>query len=726
MLIATATAVALLFSAAPSAPAKGDDFLRLYAETRRFRSGHPVGVQVAQDGSAAFFLRSGPKSPVQALFMTDLKTGETRELLNAESLLKGAEQQMSVAEKARLERMRISARGFTSYVLSKDGSKLVVGLGGRLYLVTRPDLKVTPLNTGPFPIDPQLSQDGRHLAYASNNDVFAVDLATNKERRITRGGTEDVPHGLAEFVAQEEMGRFSGFWWSPDGKWIAYQETDQRPLEKMTIADPMHPERTALTFPYPRAGKANAIVKLGITSAAGGGKTVWVAWDAAKYPYLATVKWKEGAPLTILVQNRIQTEQVLLKVDPATGKTTPLLTESDPKWLNLDQAFPVWLKDGSGFFWLTERNGAPEVELRDATGALKQSWVKPEAHFDAFAGYDDARRTLYFNGMPDPTRRQVFRVVDGGAPEALAVGLPQPAMTFAGVKAEAGIMVVNSAALRAQPVTSLHRLGDLGKVADLPSVALAPPLQSTTEIRTVGQGPKFHASITRPRQAQRGQKLPVLVSVYGGPGHPVVRHAENPLHQWYADQGFIVVQFDGRGTPGRGAAWERAIWRDFSEVILEDQVAALKALAAEVPEMDLGRVGIEGWSFGGYMGALAVMKRPDVFKAGVAGAPVVDWRDYDTHYTERYLGLPDENKEGYDRSSLLTWAPKLERPLLVLHGTADDNVYFLHSLKLSDALFKAGKPHVLLPLAGLTHMVPDPAVTERLHQTVVDFFKRNL
>jgi dipeptidyl-peptidase-4 len=195
-----------------------------------------------------------------------------------------------------------------------------------------------------------------------------------------------------------------------------------------------------------------------------------------------------------------------------------------------------------------------------------------------------------------------------------------------------------------------------------------------------------------------------------------------------ADQGYLVVKFDGRGTPLRTAEWERAVRGDFSGVTLEDQVAALQALAAEMPEVDLKRVGIEGWSFGGYMSALAVLKRPDVFKAAVAGAPVVDWQDYDTHYTERYLGLPQEHPEAYEKSSLLTYA-KQDKPigaLLLLHGTADDNVYFFHSLKLSDALFRAGKPHDLLPLSGLTHMVPDPMVTQRQWERVMGHFKQNL
>jgi dipeptidyl-peptidase-4 len=224
----------------------------------------------------------------------------------------------------------------------------------------------------------------------------------------------------------------------------------------------------------------------------------------------------------------------------------------------------------------------------------------------------------------------------------------------------------------------------------------------------------------------------VILSVYGGPGpaawplHGAARQASRRLvDQWLADRGFLVVAAEGRGTPRRGRAFERALRGDFS-LPLEDQVAALRALAAEIPEMDLSRVGVWGWSYGGYMAALAVLRRPDVFKAAVAGAPVVDWRDYDTHYTERYLGLPGENAAAYARSSLLGDAPRLSRPLLLVHGTADDNVYLFHSLKLADALFRAGRPFELLPLAGATHIDRDPEATERLWERAAAFFEENL
>ena len=706
---------------------KPDSFLRQFSETRRFMSGRPVGVRITPDEKSVLFLRTPPTSNVQMLYAFDVESGQAKELLTPEALLKGGEETLTPEEKARRERMRVSARGFTGYQISEDGTRLLVPLSGRLYVVERASGKVTELKTGPGTLDPKFSPDGRQVGYVREHDVYRIDIATNKEVRVTQGGTATKTHGLAEFVAQEEMSRFSGYWWSPDAKAFAYTEADTSEVEKLTIVDVMHPEKGGEDFPYPRPGKANAKVRLGITPITGG-KTTWVGWDAETYPYLATVVWPKGGPLSILVQNRTQTEQKLLAVDPKNGKTRELLTEKDTAWLNLEQDFPLWLEDGSGFLWYTERNGGPEVELRKADGSLERSVVKPDAGFRSLARFVQKDRTLFFNGGPNPTEGYLWRVKDGGAPEKVSSGATGPATEGGSVSKNGGLVVLNASGPKSMPKVHVLR-GDGTRVGELPEIAQEPPFTPNLEVRQVGPR-KFWASIVRPRDFKKGQKLPVIVEVYGGPTTTVV-HQNMGAHlmaQWMADQGFLVVKFDGRGTPLRGAAWEREVKYDFATVTIEDQAAAIQELAKELPEIDIHRVGISGWSFGGYMSALGVLKRPDVFKAAVAGAPVVDWLDYDTHYTERYLGLPQEHPEAYEKSSLLTYA-KQDKPigkLLLIHGTADDDVYFFHTLKLSDALFRAGKPHDLLPLSGLTHMVPDPVVTERQWERVMDHFKRNL
>ncbi|WP_163991801.1 S9 family peptidase [Pyxidicoccus caerfyrddinensis] len=709
----------------PSSVSPGDSFLRQLSETRNFNLGRPGLGTITPDEKTVFFLRGQPPSGAQTLFAFDVATGQTREVLTPESLLKGAAETLTAEEKARRERMRMMASGFASFALSTDGERLRLSLSGRLYVVERASGKVTELKTGPGTIDPQFSPDGRQVAYVRDNDVYRVDLASNTESRVTRGGTPEKTHGLAEFLAQEEMGRFSGFWWSPDSKLLAYTESDTAGMEQFTIVDVMHPEAGAQRFPYPRAGKANAKVRLGLTPVTGG-KTTWVDWDAARYPYLASVAWPAKGPLTLLVQNRLQTEEQVLAVDVKTGRTRVLLTEKDDAWLDLHPPFPEWLPDGSGFLWLTERNGAPEVELRNADGGLVRSLVKPDAGFRGLVRYLPAEDTLYFVGGPNPTERYLWRGVKGGAPTRVTSG--GPALESARMSEQGHLTV-----LLTEGPTSMRRSyvlkADGTRVGELPSVAKEPPFQPRLEVRQVGRE-RFWASIVRPRDFKPGVKLPVLVDVYGGAIATSVHQsmAQSLMSQWMADQGFLVVKFDGRGTPLRGSTWLHAVKYNLGLVTLEDQVAALKALAAEVPEVDLQRAGIVGWSHGGYISALAAMERPDVFKAAVAGALVADWRDYDTHVSERLLGLPDEHPEAYDRSSLLTYA-KQDKPigrLLLIHGTADDNVYFFHTLKLSDALFRAGRPHELLPLSGYTHMVGDPLVSQRMWERVMRHFKEAL
>jgi dipeptidyl-peptidase-4 len=262
----------------------------------------------------------------------------------------------------------------------------------------------------------------------------------------------------------------------------------------------------------------------------------------------------------------------------------------------------------------------------------------------------------------------------------------------------------------------------------LTNVAEKPPFVPEVELAVVGDEPRLHAALIRPRNFDAMRRYPVVVNIYGGPTLQMVTldRRRHLLNQWIADHGFIVVAIDNRGTPARNRPWERAIKGNFIELPLADQVRGLAALGEKYRELDLSRVGIYGWSFGGYASAMAVMQRPDVFHVGVAGAPVVDWADYDTHYTERYLGLPADNPSGYHASSVLTYADRLRRPLLIIHGTADDNVYFLHSMKLCDALFRAGRPYDFLPLAGFTHMVPDPLITQRLYGRIVDYFVEHL
>jgi dipeptidyl-peptidase-4 len=364
------------------------------------------------------------------------------------------------------------------------------------------------------------------------------------------------------------------------------------------------------------------------------------------------------------------------------------------------------------------------LELRETSGALVRELNDAALGLHELLHIDEASRAAFVLASDDATDTRVFRVpLDGGPPTALSSGRGKESGAFA----PGAPIFVHSVSSEDGSVRDVVRKLDGTELGVIQSTAEVPAVMPTLELTRVTDK-NLNAAIIRPRAHPSGGKLPVVVHVYGGPGVRIVDRAPRSyfLDQWIADNGFIVVAIDGRGTPGRGRAFERVIKNDLITVQLGDLVAGLTALGEKFPEMDMRRVGVYGWSFGGYATAHAVLQRPDVFKAGVAGAPVTDWGDYDTHYTERYLGLPDANPIGYTKSSVLTYAGKLERPLLIVHGTADDNVYFAHSLKLADLLFRGGKSFEILPLLNFTHMVPEPEVTTRLYTKLVEFFRKVL
>jgi dipeptidyl-peptidase-4 len=713
--------------ASVSVRADNEDFLRQYAETYRFSHGRPKSATVTPDGTAVLFLRSEPRSFVQNLYEFDCATGNERVLLTAEQILGGGEEELSDEEKARRERQRLAARGITGYDLSKDGKKILAPLSGKLFVVDRASGKSNEVKTEltGYPIDPNFSPDASMLACVRDGELYVTNLDSGEERKVTTGATDTITNGTAEFIAQEEMDRHHGYWWSPDNKLIAYQQTDTAGLETFHIADPANPDKKPSDWPYPRPGKKNAEVKLGIVPATGG-DTVWVDWDREKYPYLATVKWEENAPLSVLVQNRRQTEEVLYSVDEKTGATTELMRETDDAWINLEQSCPRWLKDGSGFLWLTERTGSWSLELRGRDGKLMRALTPKDFGLLGLAGVDEDRGLAYVSATDDPTQIHVYSIpLAGGDPTRLTTDRGMHGLSFG---ENPGVYLHGYSLSDGRAGTRVERAG--GKViGEIKSIAEEPPFIPKPELVTVGER-NFRAAVIRPQSFDKShsKKYPVVVEVYGGPHANTVGASARPylLHQWLADQGFIVVSMDGRGTPRRGREWERVIKGNLIDVPLEDQAAGLKALGEKLPEMDLDRVGIGGWSFGGYFSAMAVMRRPDIYKAGIAGAPVCSWENYDTHYTERYMGLPAENAEGYKASNVLTYCKDLTVPLLIIHGTSDDNVYFMHSLKMTEALFRAGKKFEFLPLAGFTHMVPDPQVTINLESRIASFFKQHL
>jgi dipeptidyl-peptidase-4 len=685
--------------------------LRAMAETRNFHLGTPQHATPTPDGKAVLFLRSAAREPRQSLYELEVATGRTRELLTPEQVAKGPET-LTPEERVRRERMRVRTTGFTSFELSDDGARVVLGLSGKLYVYDRAAAQARELKTPPGAIDAHLSPDGARVAYVRDDDVRIVPVSGGAESSITRGGSDRVTHGLAEFVASEELDRHRGFWWSPDGARILYEEADTTKVDVLTIADAVHPEAAPQRIAYPRPGRPNADVRFGLVSA-GGSRTTWIEWDRARFPYVAQASWPKGGPPLLTVLDRLQHTEQLLSVDAATGKTTLLVEERDAAWVNVDPSVPRWLPDGRGFLWSTERSGEWQLELRDASGKLVRELLPRSFGYDALADVDDKKRVAVVDASPDPTQLHAWVVPLDGA------GAPKPfgrdgELASAHFAESHDVFVSHESTIAAMPRVVVRSVdGSVERV--VPSVAEEPAGMPVVEMTEAGPD-AMHVAIVRPRGFHPGRKYPVIDAAYGGPHVDIVQQSALGYvrAQWMADAtGAIVVAIDARGTPGRGREWERALYKKLGSVPLDGHVAAIAALGAKYPEMDVSRVGVYGWSFGGYFAALAVLSRPDVYAVGVAGAPPADWRDYDTAYTERYLGLPEEDPGAYDAASLLTYARKPPaagapaRPLLVVHGTADDNVWFVNGLKLADALEQGRRPFELMPLAGTTHMLLD-------------------
>lgn len=725
-------------SAATTDPAPG--FLRQFAQTNRFRSGRPGSFAITPDGGTVFFLRSGPRDRVQQLWSYSVADGSERLRLTAQQLLGSGDESLSPEEKARRERARQTARGIASFQLSKDGLTLLVPLSGRLFTTAiatdSPVRELKPsIENAPPPLDPRFSPDGRKVAFVRAGDLWVVDVASGTETRLTTGATDTVTHGDAEFVAQEEMGRSHGFWWSPDSAYIAYQRTDNSNVEEVFISDPLNPFNQPQSWRYPRAGQTNATVTLGVVPVTGG-ETTWLPWDAAQFPYLATVKWEKQRGLYVLVQNRLQTEHRLLRFDPRTWQPTLLLTETDPAWINLDQDMPAFSDDLPGFFWTTESAGWTDLEWRMEPAGDRRLLVGGEFNYRSLVKVEPARRETLVTASADPTQTHLYSLrYEEGEMTPTCLTCERPGLHTATVSKDGSTLVLTSQPQEGQVTAEVYRRAagerGLGKlVGTIRSEAELPLSEPKVEWTTVEGSALWHAAILRPASFRRGQSYPVICSVYTGPTAQTVTRASigYALQQWIADHGFIVVSIDNRGTPGRGRSWERLTRGNLIDLQLADQTEALTLLGNAYPELDMNRVGVFGWSFGGYYAAMAACRRPDVYKAACAGAPAADWADYDTHYTERYLGLPADNADGYRASNVLTYIGDLKTPMLLIHGSADDNVYFTHSLKIMEQAVREGVSEQIefMPLAGQTHVVVDPDVVERLYGRMMRFFAQKL
>ena len=683
-----------------------DTFPRQYARTQRLSLGEPRSFTVSPDGSRVIFIRSHSGSDaVNTLWSLDTATGVERELLDPRTLNTDLSE-LTAAELRQRERAREGASGVTSYACNRDVTLAVTVLGGSVVLIDliSGDATMSSIESGVF--DVRLSPDGSTISYLRGTSLCVASL-TGGERVIASDSNETISWGNAEFIAAEEMGRFRGYWWSPDSQSIAACRVDVSPVNVWHIADPAHPELPATEHRYPAAGTPNASVSLHIISIAT--NTATSVELSGNWEYLNTVSWN-SAGLIAQTQTRDQKQIDIHSIDASSGKATIVFTDTDAAWVELVAGVPALQQDGT-LVTCADREGSRRLLVNGSAVTPTTMQVR------SVVSVGDSI-VFMANDISTPWEMDAW-AYNNGAIERITQSDGVASVTGSRSCYVSRISTLDTE--RAQ--FAVHTATVTHDIVSLAESSLVQP-----NVRILSVGPRgIPVAILLPRDGL-STKLPVLFDPYGGPHaqRVVASRASYNSSQWFADQGFVVVIVDNTGTPGKGSAWERGVLNDLAQPVLADQVEILRDLNDLEPRADTSRVGIRGWSFGGYLAALAVLRRSDLFHAAVAGAPVTDWRLYDTHYTERYLGNPSIDASAYEATSLFNDAEHLQQPLLLIHGLADDNVVAAHTLQLSSALLAAGKPHEVLPLSGVTHMTPQEVVAENLLLHQLEFLQRHL
>ncbi|MFD6286230.1 prolyl oligopeptidase family serine peptidase [Streptomyces sp. NPDC060205] len=705
-----------------------EDLPLQFARTKRFSLGVPRGFVVSPDGDRVLFLRTASGRSTTSLLWLYENGGE-RTLADPLALGDGGE--VPEAERIRRERARETGAGIVSYATDAAVRLVAFALSGALWTVRTDEGVTRRIPTAGPVVTPRPSPDGTHIAYVSGGALRVVRADGTGDRALAEPEGPEVTYGLSDHVSAESLDRSRSFWWSPDGDALLVVRVDNAPVQQWYIGDPAHPGRPPRAIRYPAAGTANARLSLHVVGLDGTRVDVDLpkeavshpggAWTDPAFEYVAQADWSGTGPLAV-VQTRDQRSAYVLGIDPATGATTTLHHLTDPAWLEFVPGTPA-STTATGLV-LTTQEGTRGL-LMTGTGVRT-----PEGMY-VHELLGTAGDRLYFTAAGEPTEAHVWsydpqngfvRLTDEPGVHRAAVG--------------GGTVVLDGSTLDGQTVPVLRDGVPAGRIEVL---AERPVTRPRPRLLTLGAR-ALRAALYLPTSYEPGSgpsatsdpgadRLPVIVHSYSGPGMQTVVKAtrwHHAVNQWFADQGFAVLSVDGRGTPGRDRAWETAIHGDQLMPVIEDQADAVRAAAELFPELDTGRVAIRGWSFGGYLAAGAVLHRPDVFHAAVAGAAPTDLRLYDTHWKERYLGHPDVQPEHYDRCSLVAHAHKLTRPLMLVHGMADDNVFPAHMLRFSAALLAAGRPHSVLPLAGATHLVAQEGVIDTLLRMDLDFIKKSL
>lgn len=701
-----------------------------------------VQPKFSPDGARITFLKGKAENRNQLdLWAFDVSTNQAALLVDSKALRPEGEGELSDEEKARRERQRTAAlSGIVEYAWFPDSRRLLFPLGGELHLfdLAAPEAGARQLTSGAgFVTDPKVSPKGGFVSFIRGRNLWVVEVATGKEAQLTADGSDVIGNGVAEFVADEEMGRHTGYWWAPDDSAIAFARIDETPVpirERFEI----YPDRTEVVRQrYPAAGEPNVLVQLGVIAPQAGAAPRWLDLGANPDIYLARVDWASPRRLLFQRQSRDQRRLDLIEADLAKGTQRTLLTERSRSWINLHDLLHVF-EDG-GFLWGSERSGFMHLYRVDAEGRDAQPITRGDWMVEDLLAVDAARGVAYVSGTRDGAlERHVYRVgLDGeGEPERLTRDAGMHAARF-DAQAERFVSLWSNATT--PPQTQLFDR-DGGLLATLVDNTLEPghpyfafrDIHGPVEFGTLKAADKrtdLHYSLIKPPGFDPRRKYPVVVYVYGGPAAQTVTNSwpgrgDHFFSRYLAQQGYVVFSLDNRGTPRRGQAFLSALYRQQGTVEVEDQLNGIAWLRAQ-PWVDARRIGVHGWSNGGYMTLMLLARSRGAYACGVSGAPVTDWALYDTHYTERYMDLPQANPEGYDKARVLAHIEGLTEPLLLIHGMADDNVLFSNATVLMSALQQRAQPFELMTYPGAKHGLRGADALHRYRMTEA-FFGRCL
>lgn len=677
------------------------NFLNQYAASGRFRNGAPRSFSITDSG--VYFLQSdGPFDPVLQLKRLDPATSEIESLFDPKTSLV-AHQDIPEAEKARRERLREAGQGITAYSASTDGRYITFALNGSLVVVDA----LTQTNQIPSyqgVVDPRITSDGRTIACVIEDAVWIIPtLSPDLGYQISP--IDGNKWGISDFLSAEEFGRSQGIWWSPNGEQLLAQFTNDDQVSEIHLGNPAEPTAGAKTIKYPFAGTNNPKIGLRVFSAKDVSQSI--TWDTENFPYLSTAGWVSNSAIYAVVLSRSQQELHVLNFDLQGSASVAEILNS-----------PTWVESNPQLHAVTETSRLNVLDdfSNNARRLFKNGVAisSPELYVRRICYSNE--NFVIFEATSDSACNQVFKL-DSDEITQLTHGENYSTVLAASESA----LLTSTTSFDSEPK---YQFVTEAATVNIPDFSLAPRIP--LNLKKLSQTKQNRVVVLLPEKFKG--PLPVIMAPYGGPHAQLVtaNSRKYALDQWFADQGFAVIVADGPGSIGVNPEWEHTIYKDFAKS-LEFQLSALAQADAELPgTLDLNRVGIRGWSFGGYLAALATMVRPDIFKAAVAGAPVTSWELYDSAYTERYLGNPKDEIETYQKNSLLTLTPKQIGKLLIVHGLADDNVLSAHSLQLSTHLINLGLVHQFLPLSNVTHMTPQHSVTSTLLTMELDFFNQHL